>query len=96
MQRVCPNCSTRGIPTSGLLLGAYLCATCGHTVRVNRFAALVFSILIVVVTAVSSFAVFSLHGIYAVIIWFAFPVGAIGYIKARFSPLTALPPATGS
>jgi len=96
MQRICPNCSTRSIPTSGLLLGAYQCASCQHIVRVNRFVAFVFSILIAAVTVASSFAVFSLYGIYAVIIWFAFPVGAIGYLKARFSPLTASPPLSGT
>jgi uncharacterized protein (DUF983 family) len=89
MQRICPNCSQRSIPLSGLLLGACRCAACGHYVRVNRVAGFLFSILTVVITALTSYAVFALHGIYAVIIWFAFPVGAIGYIKARFSPLTA-------
>jgi hypothetical protein len=33
--------------------------------------------------------VLSLFGIYAVIVWFVFPVGAIGWLRARFCPLTA-------
>jgi hypothetical protein len=53
-------------------------------------ASLLFSILIVAVTVVTSYMVLSMYGVYAVIIWFAFPIGAIGYIKARFSPLTVI------
>ena len=56
----------------------------------NRFISLLFSILIVVVTVVTSYMVLSLFGIYAVIVWFIFPVGAIGYLRARFSPLRVL------
>jgi hypothetical protein len=56
----------------------------------NRFIALLFSILIVVVTVATSYMVLSLFGIYAVIVWFVFPVGAIGYLRARFSPLRVL------
>jgi hypothetical protein len=51
---------------------------------------MLFSLVIVVVTVGSSVAVFSMFGVYAVILWFAFPIGAIGYIKARFCPLTVV------
>jgi uncharacterized protein (DUF983 family) len=95
MQRICPNCSARSIPIAGLLLGACKCAACGKYVRVNRAAAFLFSVIIIVVTVATSYMVLSMYGIFAVIIWFAFPVGSIGYIKARFSPLTVVPPVTG-
>ena len=36
--------------------------------------------------------VLTLFGVYAVILWFAFPIGAIGYLKARFCPLVAEQP----
>ena len=91
MQRICPNCSQRSIPVSGLLVGPCRCVACGVTVRVNRFLSFLFSILILVVTLVTSYMVMSLYGIYAVIIWFVFPIGAIGYVRARFCPLTVIP-----
>ena len=89
MSRNCPACSAASIPTSELLLGASRCPVCGVQVRVNRLWSAFFSILIVVVTVASSFMVLSLFGIYAVIVWFVFPVGAIGWLRARFCPLTA-------
>lgn len=49
-----------------------------------------FSLAIIVVTVATSIAVLSLFGIYAVILWFAFPIGAIGYLKARLCPLVAV------
>ena len=55
---------------------------------------MLFSILIVVVTVVTSYMVLSLYGIYAVIVWFIFPIGAIGYLRARFCPLKVLPDVT--
>jgi uncharacterized protein (DUF983 family) len=96
MQRICPHCSTRSIPIAGLLLGVYECSNCRHRVRVNRAASFLFSILIIVVTVATSYMVLSMFGIFAVIIWFAFPIGAISYIKARFCPLTVLPHKTGA
>ena len=90
MQRICPNCSTRGVPTAGLLLGESQCQNCQRLVRVNRAASFLFSMLTVAVTVITSYMVLSMYGVYAVIIWFAFPIGAIGYIKARFCPLTLI------
>lgn len=48
-----------------------------------------FSLLMILVTVATSIMVFSLFGIYAVVVWFVFPIGAIGYLKARFCPLVA-------
>lgn len=47
---------------------------------------------IIAVTIGTSVMVLTLFGIYAVILWFAFPIGAIGYLKARFCPLVAEQP----
>ncbi len=91
MNRPCPNCSADSISTSDLLVGTVRCPVCAAHVGLNRFVSLLFSILIVVVTVVTSYMVLSLYGIYAVVVWFVFPVGAIGYLRARFSPLTVLP-----
>ena len=95
MQRACPNCSHNSIPVSGLLVGPCRCAACGVTVRVNRAASFLFSILILVVTLVTSYMVLSLFGIYAVVVWFIFPIGAIGYLRARYCPLTVMPKPVG-
>ena len=87
MLRNCPNCSSASISTTDLLVGSVRCPACAARIGMNRFISLLFSILIVIVTAVTSYMVLSLYGIYAVIVWFVFPVGAIGYLRARFSPL---------
>ena len=91
MMRSCPNCSAVSISTSELLVGTVRCSVCAAHVGLNRFVSFLFSILIVVVTVVTSLMVLSLYGIYAVIVWFVFPVGAIGYLRARFGPLNVLP-----
>ncbi len=95
MQRACPNCSHQGISVSGLLVGLFRCPACGVTVRLNRAVSFMFSILILVVTLVTSYMVLSLFGIYAVVVWFIFPIGAIGYLRARFCPLTVAPKEQG-
>ena len=95
MQRNCPNCSNSSIPVSGLLVGPCRCPACGVTVRVNRAVSFLFSVLILVVTLVTSYMVLSLFGIYAVVVWFIFPIGAIGYLRARFCPLAVMPKQQG-
>lgn len=89
MNRNCPNCSANSIPVSELLFRSYQCPMCRFDVRVNRFASALFTLAIIVVTIGTSVMVLALFGIYAVILWFAFPIGAIGYLKARFCPLVA-------
>jgi hypothetical protein len=44
-------------------------------------------LLTLLVTSLSTIAVVAQFGIYAALLWFPFPVGALGYLKARFSPL---------
>jgi hypothetical protein len=90
MQRICPNCSVRAIPVAELLFGVCRCPNCQVDVRVNRFASLLFSLVIIAVTIATSLMVLSLFGVYAVILWFAFPIGAIGYLKTRYCPLTVV------
>ena len=89
MKRNCPNCSAPTIEVAKLLVGEIVCANCRSTVGVNRFASLLFSALIVVVTVVTSIMVLAMFGIYAVVVWFIFPIGAISFLRARYSPLEA-------
>ena len=91
MIRTCPNCSATSIPVRDLLVGAIRCNVCAAHIGFNRFVSLMFSVLIVIVTLATSYMVLSLYGIYAVVVWFIFPIGAIGYLRARFCPLTVLP-----
>ena len=73
-----------------LLFGSYPCPMCRFEVRVNRFASALFTLVMIAVTIGTSLMVLALFNIYAVILWFAFPIGAIGYLKARFCPLVAV------
>ena len=92
LKRICPNCSTRSLAVADLLFGVCRCPSCKAKVRVNRFASALFSLAIIIVTVATSLMVLSMFGVYAVILWFAFPIGAIGFLKARFCPLTAIGP----
>lgn len=53
------------------------------------FFGITFFVVIFAITLVSTIAVLAQFGIYAAVLWFPFPIGAIGYLKARFSPLKA-------
>lgn len=92
MRRNCPNCSASTIASTDLVIGECRCPACGVRIRVNRFASILFSLLIIPVTVGTSVAVFAMYGVYAVILWFAFPIGAIGFVKARFCPLSVVTP----
>ena len=48
-----------------------------------------FFIVILLITAPSTFAIFIQQGVYAALLWAPFPIGALGYVKARFCPLEA-------
>ncbi len=87
MLRTCPNCSQQTVPVRELLMGTFRCPACQAIIGVNPVASFLFSLLIIVVTVGTSLAIFTLFGIYAVIVWFMFPIGAIGYLKARYCPL---------
>lgn len=47
--------------------------------------------MIFAVTAVSSIAVLAQQGIYTALLWAPFPIGAIGYVNARYFPLGTKP-----
>jgi len=56
-------------------------------VGIRRAFAAFFSIVIFLVTVATTFVVLVELGFYGALIWFSVPVGALSYIKARFSPL---------
>lgn len=53
----------------------------------RRLYRTVFFIATAAITIPSVVAVLVQQGIYAALLWTPFPIGAIGYIKARFCPL---------
>ncbi len=90
--RICPVCSEPSIPVSELLVSNARCPNCGSVVGVHWLFGSVFYVVIFGVTAISTFLVLARFGIFAAILWFSFPIGAIGYLKARFSPLRRIDP----
>lgn len=87
MNRQCPKCAIETIPVSGLIVSNFDCGSCGEHIGVRWFYRAVFFVVIVLVTAPSAIAVLAQQGIYAALLWVPFPIGALGYIKARFCPL---------
>ena len=87
MNRRCPGCSSETVPVSGLILSDVLCATCGRRVGVHWLFRSVFFVIISIVTLFTVFVVLVEQGLYAALLMFSVPIGAIGFIKARFSPL---------
>ena len=89
MNRDCPKCSKGTIPVSGLLVSNFDCPNCRTLVGVHWLYRAGFFVLILLATVPSTVAVLAQQGVYAALIWLPFPIGAIGYLKARFCPLEA-------
>ena len=89
MNRSCPNCSRKKIPVANLILSRAWCPSCGALVSVRRVFAVLFFVLTFAVTAISFIAILVQQGIYAALIWLPLPIGALGYVKARYCPLRA-------
>lgn len=85
--RTCPVCSQPSIDVTGLLVSNAVCPSCRSTIGVHWFYGVFFYLVIFLVAGISTLLVLARFGIFAAILWFSFPIGAIGYLKARFSPL---------
>jgi hypothetical protein len=66
-----------------------ICPNCGALVRAHWFYGTLFYLLSFVVTLFSALAVLASQGLYAAILIFPLPIGAIAYLRARFCPLEA-------
>lgn len=86
MNRTCPNCSRKSIPVASLMLSRANCPTCGTLIGVRRYYAALFFVITFAVTATSRIAILAQQGLYAALLWLPLPIGALGYIKARFCP----------
>lgn len=87
--RRCPDCSRATLPVKALLFDDARCARCGSVIGIHRLAATGFSIIIFIATVSTTVMVFAQMGLYAALLWFSCPIGALGYAKARLSPLEA-------
>ena len=87
MNRTCPNCGKSTIPVREVLFSDFPCPNCKRMIGVNTAASFVFAVLIFFTTLVTTFMIFLQFDIYAAILWFSLPIGALSYVKARFSPL---------
>ena len=92
MQRRCPSCASEAVPISGLIVSDAQCTACGAQVGIRWAFRALFFVIILVVTAVLGIAVLIEQGLYAALLIISLPIGAIGYIKARFCPLVARNP----
>lgn len=70
-----------------MLLAHATCPNCRALVGPHWTLGTVFFLVILGVTVLTTIMVLAQFGIYAAILWFSFPIGALGYIKARFAPL---------
>lgn len=91
MRRQCPVCDRQSIAVGDILFHPAECRACKALVGVHRVASGGFAFLVTVVTLVSSLIVLLEMGLYAALLWFPFPIGALSYVKARFCPLEAKP-----
>ena len=87
LNRNCPNCSSESISVTELIFSDVVCANCDHLVRVHWLFRAFFHVVIVIATILTVVVVLVDQGFYAAILLFTVPIGALGYIKARFSPL---------
>ena len=87
--RQCPACHAASIHTRELILSDARCPACGRTVGPRFLVGALFVLLVSIVTAVTTLIVLAQFGLYAALFWFSFPIGSLGYLKARFAPLAA-------
>lgn len=76
------------ISPGALILSHEECTNCGKMVGVHWLAGAVFFIIITVTTLVSTIAIYTQFGYLSAVVMFPFPIGALGYVKARFFPLS--------
>jgi uncharacterized protein (DUF983 family) len=87
LNRCCPKCSENTIPVSGLIVSNFDCSNCREIVGIQWLYKAAFFLVILVVTVPTSIAVLAQQGVYAALLWMPFPIGAIGYFKAKYCPL---------
>jgi hypothetical protein len=87
LNRKCPNCCEESVSVSALILSDTFCPSCGQLVGVQWVFKATFFLIILVATAAVGVLVLVDQGLYAAILMVSLPIGAIGFIKARYCPL---------
>ena len=87
MNRRCPGCSRESIPVSELILSDAECLRCHQRIGVQWLFRAFFFVVTFAATAVTAIVVLADQGLYAALLMISVPIGAIGFIKARYSPL---------
>lgn len=87
LKRRCPGCSSESIPVSELILSDAVCPRCREHVAVHWLFRAVFFPVTLLATLILGFVVAMDQGLYAALLIVSVPIGAIGFIKARFCPL---------
>ena len=72
---------------SELILSDAMCSKCGQLIGVHWAFRAIFSVIILAATVVVGLLVLARLGIYAALLMISLPIGAIGFIKARYCPL---------
>ena len=87
LNRKCPGCSEESVSVSGLILSDVFCTNCGQLVGVQWVLKTIFFLVILIATIALGIVVLEDQGLYAALLMISLPIGAIGYIKARYCPL---------
>lgn len=87
MNRKCPRCSDESVSVSKLIFSDVQCSSCGQLVGIQWVFKAIFFVVIFVATVVVALAVLVQQGLYAALLMISLPIGAIGFIKARYCPL---------
>ena len=87
LNRKCPNCSSESVSVTKLILSDVQCPNCGRMVGVHWVFRAIFFVVILVATIIVGLVVLIDQGLYAVLLLVSLPIGAIGFIKARYCPL---------
>lgn len=64
-----------------------VCGSCGETVGIHGLFRAVFFVVVLVATILTAVVVLIDQGLYAALLMISLPIGAIGFIKARYCPL---------
>lgn len=73
------------------MLSDTYCASCNEIIGIHWLFRAIFFVLILAATLITGFVVLVDQGPYAALLMITVPVGAIGIIKARISPLVVRP-----
>ncbi len=87
LSRICPNCSSESISVTGLILSDVTCTNCSLLIGVHWLFRSIFFVIILAATLLTALIFLIDQGLYAALFMISVPIGALGFIKARFCPL---------